>query len=388
MRSLATLCAVTSLALCAAAAPTAASQQLDTAHPLSSYAMAAVDEPGSTTGAVTAALGVPDYVFTNDEGLGFGAGTEAFDVGEATVLVLSRPARDIAGSDDLVISAFVGGQGASDNAVVRVEVSDDGVQFHSLGTFDTADGCTNYPHPHEEDFAGVKHFTMDLAGHDMTTRVRLTNTAGSAQGLRLDGIEALHPHVDATHAFELRLERYRGKNVLRFLVRIKNIAGLGGVGIHELRIDKPPSPADTNLEETWTRLYDQAGTSGFDYVRPLFLCVEGCIRDNGPDTLFSRHVWSEDGVNETPTGLGLPPGHQAAHKRYRNFDLDVPNSGYLSGFTFTITFTDGTAHEFDFDSDVVGQASVGRLYQKYQYFDSTPVISGPMRTRTYEFNAP
>ncbi|MDP6761989.1 MAG: hypothetical protein QF860_03875 [Planctomycetota bacterium] len=387
MRAAATRIVAPWIALCAVA-PASAAPQLGTAHPLSSYAMAAVDDPGSVTGATESALGVPDYDFTNDQGLGFGAGAEAFDVGEATVLILSRPARDVAGQDDLVISAFVGGLGATDSALVEVSVSTDGVLFHTVGSFDTASGRTNYPHPHEEDFAGVKHFTVDLGGHDMTTHVRLANTAGSPEGLRLDSLEALHPHVPSSRAFELRLERYRGKNVLRFLVRIKNIAAPGGAGIHELRIDKPPPPADTNLQETWTRLYDQAGTAAFDNVRPLFLCVEGCIRDNGPDTLFSRHVWSEDGVRETPTGLGLPPGHQAAHKRYRNFDLDVPNSGYLSGFSFTVSFTDGTTHQFDFDGDVVGQASAGRLYQKYQYFDSTPAISGPLRTRTYEFIGP
>ena len=373
-----------SLALALLASPTAAQ-----GAPLpSSYAISAFDAPGSTTGAAAAALGVPDYAFVNDAGLGFGgSNADVFDVGESTTLAFPFALRNVPDQADLIVSAFVGGAGATDSALVGIEVSSDGVGFVALTPFDTATGRTSYPLSWERDFEGVKHFAVDFEGQDLVTHVRLTNLGGTGEGLRLDAVEGLHPVVAGTHAFEIRFECYRGPAVERLLVRIKNLAAPGtGPGIHELRIDKPDGRA---LEETWTTLHAPDGD---------FVCVEGCIRDNGPPIPFSRHVWtaggsnggpgnplSNNGLAETPRGLGLPPGHAAGHSRWRNFDLDTPGSTFLAGFDFTITFTDGKQHSFSYDTDVIGQGVAGSLYQKYQYFTSSPSVSGPHDTQYYEF---
>ena len=103
---------------------------------LSSYATGATDVSGST-GAASVALGVPDYHFINDVGLGFGGtSTDVFDVGEAVVLTFAAPLRNIPGQYDLVLSAFVGGLGATDNATVQVEVSSDDVTYVVRDSFD------------------------------------------------------------------------------------------------------------------------------------------------------------------------------------------------------------------------------------------------------------
>jgi hypothetical protein len=344
------------------------------ANALSSYAIAAQDAPGSATGASSVALGVPDYAFVNDLGLGFGGGSShVFGVGESTVLVFPEPLRNVAGQEDLLISAFVGGLGETDSALVRVDVSSNGVSFATVATFDTATGRTAYPFPQERNFDSVKHFAVDFGAADLVTHVRLTNLAGSAEGLRLDAVEGLHPDVASTHAFEIRFERYRPDFNQRFLVRIKNIADDGGVPIREFRIDRPLWILST-LEDTDDSLFGLDGE---------FLCVENCIPDNGPLIDYTRMAWSFDGVSEAPQGFGLEPGMQAANVRDRNFDLDTLETTYLSGYTFTVTFADGTKHMFDYDADVL--AEEGNLYQKYLYFSGSPVESGPRPTDYYEF---
>lgn len=108
---------------------------------LTSYAVEALDAPGSSTGAAAVALGVPDCHFVNDAGLSYG-GTNAdvFAPGEATVLRFPVPLRNAAGQVDLLVSAFVGGTGATDNAQVNVEVSSNGTSFTSAGSFQTQTG--------------------------------------------------------------------------------------------------------------------------------------------------------------------------------------------------------------------------------------------------------
>lgn len=125
----------------------------------------------NTSGPV--ALGVPDYLFVNDAGLGFGVtSTEVFDGGESVVLKFPWPLRNIPGQHDLVISSFVGGLGASDNADVQVEEGGDGTNFAIVA-------------------------------------IRLTNLSGSSEGFRLDAVEGWHSNLAADDAFEVRFDRSR-----------------------------------------------------------------------------------------------------------------------------------------------------------------------------------
>ena len=75
-----------------------------------------------STGVSAVGLGVPDYMFVNDLGLGFGGtSSDVFNVGESVLLTFPIPLRIHASQHDLVLSAFVGGHGATDNAEVQVE---------------------------------------------------------------------------------------------------------------------------------------------------------------------------------------------------------------------------------------------------------------------------
>lgn len=373
----ATKAAAAACALLVSARPAAA---------LTSYAVEATDAPGSATGAAAVALGVPDYHFVNDAGLGYG-GTSAdvFAPGEATVLRFEVPLRNIPGQADLVVSAFVGGAGATDNAQVGVEVSSDGIDFTPAGGFDTEEGRDPFVFgPSEAPFESVKHFPIEFGAADLVTHVRLTNLAGTAEGLRLDAVEGLHPRSRATHAFELRVDRYRLPETGRFMLRLKNLADPGGQAIRELRIERGPDPA--RLEDTRFSLYGQFGRAG------QLLCVENCIGDStqqDPQVVipFSRHAWSIDGVSEAPAGVGLDPGRQAANLRNESFDTDN-SATFLGGFSFHVVFADDTEQSVRFDDDILVDGDPGALYQKYVYFSSTPSVSGPLRTDTYEFSVP
>jgi len=357
---------------------------------LSSYAVAAHDDPGSSTGAAAVALGVPDYRFVDDAGLGFGgANADVFAPGESTVLTFPVPIRNVPGQPDLVVWAFVGGAGASDDAQVEVEVSVDGATFLPAGSFHTADGRdpakyapTGSPAPFEADFAAVKQFPIEIGGPDTISYVRLRNVAGTAEGLRLDAVEALQPVTHALHAFEIRLEQYRDPLMVgRFRVRLKNLAEPGGEGIRELRIVRPPS--NVQLEDTDSNLYAQYGRTG------RLICTEHCVPDTvdmqtPPSIPFSRHVWSLDGVTEAPAGEGLDPGRQAAHLPAENFDTDFDPS-LLQDFGFEVEFTDGGVETFGFDENVVAEGEVGALYQKYVYSSATPTLSGPQPAYVWEF---
>jgi hypothetical protein len=348
---------------------------------LSSYAVSAEDAPGSSTGAPVVALGVPDYRFVNDAGLPYG-GTNAdvFSPGESTVLAFPVPIRNVEGQHDLLVSAFVGGAGATDSAQVRVDVSSDGASFETATTFDTAQGRDPAYYPGQETgFESVKHFKVELGSADYVTHVRLTNLAGTAEGLRLDAVEGLHPFVESSHAFEIRFERYNKDSVQRFLVRIKNLSDVGGEPIRELRITKPDAPS-VRLEDTRRSIFATSGLA-------RFLCVENCVGDNVPVIPFSRHAWSLDGVSEAPPGVGLAPGLQAGNRRSESFDVDDNSGGYLTAFSFAVTFADGFVHAFDYD-DVLAQGARGAIYQKYLYFSSTPTLSGPRPTDTYELVGP
>lgn len=353
---------------------------------LSSYAVEAEDEPGSSTGAAAVALGVPDYGCVGDAGLGFGGtNSDVFAPGESTVLRFPAPLRNVPGQADLLVSAFVGGAGASDAALVGVEVSSDGVAFTSAGSFDTATGRdpAAFP-PQETDFASVKHFAIEFGAADLVTHVRLTNLAGTAEGLRLDAVEGLHPATGASHAFELRVDRYRLDSTGRFRVRVKNLANPGGAGIRELRIEPGPDPS--RLEDTYVPLPALHGSGG------ALICVEHCIMDTTqtnpqPVIPFGRHVWSLDGVVEAPAGAGLAPGRQAANVRTGSPSFDTDDTAsFLAGFTFHVVFTDDSEQSLSFEDDVVAGGVPGALHQKYQYFSAAPQISGPQRTDTYEFS--
>lgn len=364
------------------------------AEAVGSYAIAAQDAPGSSTGAADVALGVADYRFVNDAGAGFGgANADVFGPGESTVLAFAAPIRNVEGQPDLRISAFVGGAGASDDAAVEVEVSSDGVAFESVATFQTADGRDPLVFSqYETGFASVKHFAVELGAADRVTHVRLTNLGGTAEGLRLDAVEGIAPETRADHAFEIRFERYRGDEVGRFLVRIKNLARAGGVPIRELRIDVPVTPA-IELEDTDSALCEESYLFRVDVSScaypTRFVCAENCIPDffGGTPIAFSRHVWSSDGVNEAAPGEGLEPGRVATHVRSENFDTDpIPDEYlFLDGFAFVVTFADGETHAFDFNTDVLGQDVEGALFQKYQYFVPTPEVFGPRPVHHYEF---
>lgn len=341
---------------------------------LSSYATSATDLIGST-GAAAVAVGVPDYQFVNDAGLGFGGtSTDVFDVGESIELAFPTPLRNNALQEDLIVYAFVGGLGATDNANVQVEVSSDGANFVVIDTFDTEEARSfPFPDSFENDFEAVKHFRVEFGTEDLITHVRLTNLAGTTEGLRLDAVEGLWPVVSSAHAFEVRIERVREDTARRFKIRLKNVAQPGGVPIREWIMDRTGSLA--NLEDTDHTLQAADGS---------FICVENCVMDNysPPQIPYSRHVWSADGTTEAPTGVGLEPGRQAAHFRYEDFDTDG-GLAYLSGFQFTVVFADGLTHTFDYDADVTKE--IGSLYQKYLYFSPTPAQSWNRPVDYYEF---
>ena len=363
------------------------------ARAVTSYPIAATDAAGSATGAASVALGVPDYEFVNDVGLG-GANADVFGPGESTVLLFPAALRNIAGQPDLLVSAFVGGNGATDSAQVRVDVSSDGTNFVSAGSFDTADGrdVTKFPFP-EVAFESVKHFAIEFGAADNVTHVRLTNLASTATGLRLDAVEGLQPRTLSDYAFEIRFERYRNDSDGRFMMRLKNIARGGGVPIQELRIDRATLPGVT-LEDTETDLCAEqyaASSNLADCTEPArFLCVENCIGDStqqNPQPLipFSRHAWSLDGVTEAPAGEGMAPGQQARNPRAVSFDTDNTALTFLDGFAFTVTFADGFEHSFTFSEDVLGQMTEGAQFQKYLYFAANPAIVGPRPVYYYEF---
>jgi hypothetical protein len=200
---------------------------------LTSYAVEALDAPGSSTGATAAALGVPDYHFVNDAGLSYG-GTNAdvFAPGEATVLRFPVPLRNVAGQVDLLVSAFVGGVGATDDAQVNVEVSSNGTSFTERRQLPDPDGTTLRVRPVEAHSTG-QTLSDRVRRQRHVTHVRLTNFAGTAEGLRLDAVEGLYPHSGVSHAFELRIDRFRLASTGRFRLRLKNLAASDGVPIRE-----------------------------------------------------------------------------------------------------------------------------------------------------------
>lgn len=351
---------------------------------LTSYAVEATDAQGASTGAAAVALGVPDYHFVNDAGLAYGGtSVDVFDPSESTVLRFAAPLHNIPGQADLLISAFVGGAGATDDALVDVAVSSDGVVFTSAGSVQTSTGRDPFVFPPQEvGFESVKHFPIEFGAADLVTHVRITNVASTSEGFRLDAVEGLYPASGASHAFELRIDRFRQADTGRFRLRIKNLADPGGVAIRELRIEKGPDPI--RLEDTQIsvpRLYASGGA---------LICVENCNADNAPDVIpFSRHAWSLDGVTEAPAGLGLEPGGQVANFRNANPSFDTDNAAsFLEGFSLHVVFADGTEHSMSFEDDILVDGVPGALYQKYQYFDAMPIISGPHRTDTYEFTVP
>ena len=135
------------------------------ARGLSSYAKAATDEIGST-GSAAVVLGVPDYRFVNDVGLGFAGNPDVFDVGEVATFTFPAPLRAIAGQHDLVISAWVGGLGATDNAEVQVEVSHDGTNFSVVQILHTEEARDRSQDIQENDHEGVQHFWIEFGGAD------------------------------------------------------------------------------------------------------------------------------------------------------------------------------------------------------------------------------
>lgn len=340
---------------------------------LSSYATSATDVTG-TTDVSAVALGVPDYFFVNDSGLGFGGtSTEVFGVGESVVLAYPTPLLNHASQHDVVLSAFVGGLGATDNAQVQVEASSDGTNFSIIQTFNTQEARSRSQDFFENNFEGVKLFFIEFGAADNVTHLRLTNLAGTAEGLRLDAVEGLHPVTNSDHAFEVRFERVREEVAQRFKVRIKNIGDPAtGVAIREWTMDRTGSGGA--LQDTHYLLESADGD---------FICVENCILDNHPTLIpFSRHVWSLDGATEAPVGTGLEAGRQAAQLRYEDFDTDS-NFEYLSGYVFTVTFTDGFTHVFEYDADV--SKEIGSMYQKYLYFSSSPAQSWNRPVDYYQF---
>ena len=338
---------------------------------LSSFATGATDLSG-VTGATTSSLGPPDYLFINDQGLGFGGtSAEVFGVGESVELIFPVPLRNIVNQHDIVFSVYVGGLGATDNATVQVEVRADSGSFVIVDSFDTDEARDRDQDRQENDFDGVKHFFVDFASEDHVVAIRLTNLAGTAEGLRLDAVEGLHPLVDSLHAFEIRFDRWRPDSYAFFFVRIKNISDVGGVAIREFKMTRSPTPFST-LENT---IHNLIGLTGD------LICVENCITNSGPLIPFSRHAWSIDGLVEAPVGVGLDPGQQVAHPRFNGFDTD--NTDYLSGLVFEVLFTDGFVHQFTYDDDVM--KVVGSLYQKYLYFREDPVESWNRPTDYYQF---
>jgi len=345
---------------------------------LTSYSIGATDDVGST-GASANALGVADYLFINDDGLGFGGtNTDVFDVGEATTMTFPFPLHDVPGQHDLIISAYVGGLGEIDDATVQVEVSSDGALFSIADTFDTSEARNRDRDRQENDHPGVKHFWIDFAGTDAVTHVRLTNLAGTAEGLRLDSVEGVHPDTDSTHAFEVRFERYRVDGAERFLFRLKNVSDtVTGQPVTGFYLER--SPPNEWLEET---IWPFLASDGVGSMICVFNCVDDA--DMSPGVPSAEWGYSLDDATPAPPGVGLEPGRYVAHERFRNIDVDTNGQTYLTHFTFYVEFADGRQFPFTWNEDVVGFGNLGQLYQKYTYYNANPALSGPRDVHHYE----
>ena len=107
---------------------------------------------------------------------------------------------------------------------MQVEASSDGSLFTIIDTFNTEE-ARSFPHPRqpENDFRGVKHFYVEFGAVQSVTHIRLTNIAGTSEGLRLDSVEGLHPVTNSDYAFEVRFDRVRSDSAQLFQIRIKNI---------------------------------------------------------------------------------------------------------------------------------------------------------------------
>ena len=200
-----------------------------------------------------------------------------FAPGESTVLRFPVPLRNIPGQIDLLVSAFVGGDGASDTALIDVATSSDGIAFTSAGNFETATGRdpSVFP-PQETAFESVKHFPIEFGATDLVTHVRLTNLAGSAEGLRLDAVEGLHP----AHRRLARLRAARRALSPRQhgpLPDPREESRRSGRR-RDPRAAHRAGPRSRRLEDTYVPLPALYGSGG------SLICVEHCIADTTQPT--------------------------------------------------------------------------------------------------------
>lgn len=317
---------------------------------LLSYASEVKDVVGVSEADASLALGVPDYVYPD--------GT--FTAGASVVYVFSAPIDDVSG-DDLIVSAFVSGEGTESSQIGIEARASDSHSFVEIESIDTSAGRSPERNPFA-DFDHVHHFYIDFDGKvDKVTEVRITNVSGD--DLKIDALEGLHPAVSSpNHAVEIRVFRLRNDDSKRFALRFKNLSPLAtGAAITGFSLEHATDPVidqtDRNVEAR--------------VAEGLFAATAETTAgpDNGEVSQLTEYVWEGEGD-------GLPPGDTAAHQRHDTIDLDTLDTEFIENITFRVTFSDGEALSID-GGTLLAEGAAGQLFALYEYPPFTVSINEP-----------
>jgi len=319
---------------------------------LHSYATSVGETIGITADEAQAALGPPDYVFTE------GTFREAF----TAVFVFPAPIDDVT-DEDLILHIFVEADSTDTTRVAidgRAEAED---PFVELAVIETGDARVESAANPFAAFDHVHEFLVDFDGRiDKVSEIRVTNAAGAE--LKLDAVEAVHPAIAVpTHAVELRVFRLREDDAKRFALRFKNIGPLEGGAVM----------TGFAVEHTTDAFIDQTNLPVFG-PDGQFLATEETTAgpDNGDVTMRTLYQWNVEGE-------GLYPGETASHFESATIDTDVPGDEFLENIVFSLFFDDGLGVSVDWDViQFVG--AEGRRFALYQYPPGPVSISGPRPT--------
>lgn len=335
---------------------------------LLSYANGVRDTVGISKEAVAAALGPPDYVYTE--------GT--FSRGASAVFVFPAPLDDVPG-EDLILSAFIEGEASTESTIVLVEArAAETDLFTMVAKINTGDGRvggmavsdvvgqTRGDNPLRF-FDHVHHFPIDFDGRvRKVSQVRITNLGGDE--LRLDALEGVHPALrSASHVVEIRIFRLRADFGKRFGLRFKNLGGLeDGVAMSGFIIRHATDP--------WIDATDDpiVGRNGKFEATPETTAGPS----NGALTQMTEYVWN--GV-----GQGLAPGDSASYSGWKTLDLDMGGTEFFENMTIEVIFVDGVAKTMDWDA-LLENGDAGLLYSLYEYPNSPVSVNGPRPTFYFE----
>ncbi len=317
---------------------------------LLSYAAEVKDVVGVPEADASLALGVPDYVYPD--------GT--FTAGASAVYVFSAPIDDVSG-DDLIISAFVSGEGTESSQVGIEARATDSHSFVELETIDTSAGRSPERNPFA-DFDHVHHFYIDFDGKvDKVTEVRITIVSGD--DLKIDALEGLHPAISSpNHAVEIRAFRLRNDDSKRFALRFKNLSPLvTGQAITGFSLEHATDP----LIDQTDRKVEARVAEG------LFAATAETTAgpDNGEVSQLTEYAWEGEGD-------GLPPGDTASHQRHDTIDLDTLDAEFIENITFRVTFADGEVLSIDGET-LLAEGAAGQLFALYEYPPFTVSINEP-----------